>query len=351
MQLITKENYDFKNGDVFKMIEDEVFFSPFLTALDKLIYALVKNKFNLSVQNNFANKSGEYFVYFTQKEIAEVMDCSEKSVYNSFKRLSSTKTEGFSPLIKLDRESSNTYKIFFYQLTGSYGKYARRNASGDTAQPNNAPDVKPKEEVKPITPESNQVVVSEDIPFDFYLQQAESYVQPVQENFTCEPEKFTGLQENFTSRYKEPKERTTLRTKNTKKNNNPIYLSSNKDMIDENEYRQTISMVKEQIDYDIIAERSLSKDILDDFYLCAVDMLTSKSTKVNGEHKPLAVIQSVLSRLTAFHMETIVDEFSKITEKIRNTSGYMKSMIYNACINLNADFHNTVKNDSLKLCM
>lgn len=357
MQLITKETLNNEISNNYIAVDMEIFYADYLKDSDRRVYAELKNKLNLSIKNNYCTKDGEYYIYYSQKELAEKLKYSQRTISTAFTNLSS-KTEKHEPFIKLDRQDSNTYKIYFYNVASSYGTYTKRGANINVDEE----PTKPADIPAPATPEVNVFPTVIETPIEVLLGQAEMQVALEQDKFSyanvvysSDNATFTGADanfacedESFASRKKEPVLRKTYKEKDYKNSNNKsIYLSSKKEEMDRQDlhYKQIITDLKEQIEYDALMEETVYTNIADDFFMCVVDMLTSKQSYVNKEFKPLAVIQSVLSRLTKFHMETVIAQFTKITFKIGNVPAYMKSMVYNACINANATIQNTVLND------
>lgn len=350
MQLITRDNYDSKYGDIFIMLEMEILKHPQLTHAEKIIYAVIKNKFHLSIQNNYMNKNGEYFVYLTQKEIAEIVGCSEKTVYNAFQTLSGkNKNKPINPLIKLDDSETNTYRIYFYQLTGEYGKYERRGVTEQSQDAKQQPPVvDPK---KPNIPQEQHIPVIMEIgttPMDYLLAMAESEITLEAEKFDYSHVKITGNEEIFTTRKKEQPVR-----EFKKSNNNSIYHSNNTPnrMIDRpvDNFRQKLSFFKEQIAYHDLIQTIPDKQLLDEFCLNAVDMLMSDNISFKGSKKPLSIVEAILSRFTYAHMEEAINRLTKWTGKITDMSSYMKSILYDVGLSFKADIDATVRHDMPQL--
>ena len=75
-------------------------------------------------------------------------------------------------------------------------------------------------------------------------------------------------------------------------------------------------------------------------------MNTTKPTiRIAGEDKPTMV---VLSKLMKLHKESImyaIEMFSKQTERIKNPTAYMLTILYNAPEQFNLDIQNRVSHD------
>lgn len=359
MQLITKETLNKGVRNCYMQTDMEIFYADYLKDSDRRVYSELRNKLNLSIENGdkYCTKDGEYYIYYSQEKLSERLGYSVRTISSAFKTLSG-KTDKHEPFIRLDREESNTYRIYFYNIVSSYGTYTKRSESvNDSEAP--TPTTKPE---TPSIPEENTIPTVVETPIEVLLGQAEMQVALEQEKFSyanvvysSDNATFTGVDanfacedESFASRKKETVLRKTYKEKDNKnKDNKSIYLSSKKEEMDRQDlhYKQIIADIKEQIEYDALMEETIYTGIAEEFFMCVVDMLTSKQSYVNREFKPLAVIESVLKNLTKFHMETVIEAFVAIKFKIGNVPAYMKSMVYNACKSANAGVKNIVMNN------
>lgn len=112
--------------------------------------------------------------------------------------------------------------------------------------------------------------------------------------------------------------------------------------------RYTLNQIHELFDYDIIVlDYPLrQKDIDSVMSILYTAMNTTKPTiRIAGEDKPTMV---VLSKLMKLHKESImyaIEMFSKQTERIKNPTAYMLTILYNAPEQFNLDIQNRVSHD------
>lgn len=85
--------------------------------------------------------------------------------------------------------------------------------------------------------------------------------------------------------------------------------------------------------------------IVDEIELNIIEMYSSEFVIIKGGRKPRAVIQSVLSKLTYVHIESVILKFYEVSEstKIKNTKAYLQTMIYNAPFNTEAEIANDIR--------
>lgn len=89
--------------------------------------------------------------------------------------------------------------------------------------------------------------------------------------------------------------------------------------------------IKEQIGYtSLCVANDTKKEILDEIVLSMIDMRLSKNCKVNGELKPQETIKSVLSKITYWHVDHILESISEYPYEIKNMRDFMRTSIYNS---------------------
>ena len=300
-RIISKENIDDKN--IFLKLYESVLRSKKLKPLDKLIYTLIRNRLNLSIENEIKNEDGNYYIYYSQEDIADSVDCSTKSVINSFDRLRKNN------YIKTEKQKNGALKIFFYEIEcNQYEKQESKNIEKQNKQSYKYNDKK------------------------------------IQEKNSQSSENFSDASENF-SYNKDNKN-------NNKNNNNNNHIYIDNDLLDDelnnisNNYENELNLLKNQINYDdLIQLNPYSKNIIDELLCICMDMLTSKYTYINKIKKPFSVIKSVLKRLEYKHIEEIIYKLRSINSKINNMQGYIKTMLYNACISSDLSLSNQVNYD------
>lgn len=112
--------------------------------------------------------------------------------------------------------------------------------------------------------------------------------------------------------------------------------------------RYTLDQIRELFDYDImIQDYPLRQNDIDSVIsILYTAMNTTKSTiRIAGEDKPAMV---VISKLMKLHKESImyaIKQFSEQTERIKNPTAYMLTILYNAPEQFNLDIQNRVSHD------
>jgi len=132
-----------------------------------------------------------------------------------------------------------------------------------------------------------------------------------------------------------------LETNNINKNN------IKKEKSQESE-KYTIDQIHQLFEYDIMVQDYplQQKEIDSIMSILYTAMNTIKSTiKISGEDKPAMV---VIGKLMKLHKESImyaIKQFSGQTERIKNPTAYMLTILYNAPEQFNLDIQNRVSHD------
>lgn len=112
--------------------------------------------------------------------------------------------------------------------------------------------------------------------------------------------------------------------------------------------RYTLDQIHELFEYDIMVQDCplRQKEIDSVMSILYTAMNTTKSTiKISGEDKPTMV---VIGKLMKLHKESImyaIKQFSEQTERIKNPTAYMLTILYNAPEQFNLDIQNRVSHD------
>ena len=112
--------------------------------------------------------------------------------------------------------------------------------------------------------------------------------------------------------------------------------------------RYTIDQIRQIFDYDIlINDKPLwQKDIDSVFSILHTALNTTKETiRVGGEDKPTMVVIGKLMKLDYSEIMYCIEKYSEQTERIKNPTAYMLTLLYNAKEQMNLDISNQVQHD------
>ena len=112
--------------------------------------------------------------------------------------------------------------------------------------------------------------------------------------------------------------------------------------------RYTIDQIRQIFDYDILVnDKPLwQKDIDSVFSILHTALNTTKETiRVGGEDKPTMVVIGKLMKLDYSEIMYCIEKYSEQTERIKNPTAYMLTLLYNAKEQMNLDISNQVQHD------
>ena len=112
--------------------------------------------------------------------------------------------------------------------------------------------------------------------------------------------------------------------------------------------RYTIDQIRQIFDYDILVnDKPLwQKDIDSVFSILHTALNTTKETiRVGGEDKPTMIVIGKLMKLDYSEIMYCIEKYSEQTERIKNPTAYMLTLLYNAKEQMNLDIANQVQHD------
>lgn len=112
--------------------------------------------------------------------------------------------------------------------------------------------------------------------------------------------------------------------------------------------RYTIDQIRQIFDYDILVnDKPLwQRDIDSVFSILHTALNTTKETiRVGGEDKPTMIVIGKLMKLDYSEIMYCIKKYSEQTERIKNPTAYMLTLLYNAKEQMNLDISNQVQHD------
>ena len=112
--------------------------------------------------------------------------------------------------------------------------------------------------------------------------------------------------------------------------------------------RYSLVEIRAFYDYDImVSDNPFDKNDIDS----VMDILhtnlntTKKTIRIGGEDKPAMVVISKLMKLTYSEIMYAIDKFKEQTDRIKNPTAYMLTLLYNSKEQMNLDISNQVQHD------
>ncbi len=116
--------------------------------------------------------------------------------------------------------------------------------------------------------------------------------------------------------------------------------------------RYTLDQIKQLFDYDIMIQDNpyRQKDIDSVMNILHTAMNTTKATiRIAGENKPSMAVIGKLMKLNNESIMYAIEKYQEQTERIKNPTSYMLTILYNAPEQFNLDIHNRVSYDTVHL--
>lgn len=112
--------------------------------------------------------------------------------------------------------------------------------------------------------------------------------------------------------------------------------------------RYTLDQIKQLFDYDIMIQDNpyRQQDIDSVMNILYTTMNTTKTTIwIAGEDKPSMVVVSKLMKLSYSEIMYAIEKYQEQTERIKNPTNYMLTLLYNSKEQMNLDITNQVSHD------
>ncbi len=112
--------------------------------------------------------------------------------------------------------------------------------------------------------------------------------------------------------------------------------------------RYTLDQIKQLFDYDIMVHDNpyRQQDIDSVVNILYTTMNTTKATiRISGEDKPSMVVVGKLMKLSYSEIIYAIEKYQEQTERIKNPTSYMLTLLYNSKEQMNLDITNQVSHD------
>jgi hypothetical protein len=268
----------------------------------RVLYALLRDRHDLSLANKWFNDSNEVYIIFTRTEMETLLGRSERTVKKAVEQL---KAAG---LMEEQTQGLNRPNII-YLMAVNLENSGPVNSTG--------PD-----------------------PQNLRVQSLKIYGSGPVESTVLDPQILRANQTNINQ--------TDL---THTKINQSIIESDSMDSIDVLNNKDEISdvreVIKDNISFDILKQRFPKEDLVDTFYelICEVMATTRKTIRIGMEEMSTEVVKSVYMKLTNMHIEYVMNCFKQTTRKISNVKAYLITALYNAPTTIQPFYFNQVNSD------
>ena len=310
------------------LFDDERFKS--LSNDAKLLYSLMLDRLNLSIQNKWVDKDNKVYIYYTINNMIGNLNCAKDKVLKIISELD----ESGVGLIEKKRQGLGKPDIIYIK------KVSTENKQSSSEQPE---DKQPSDE------------------------QTEKKQMENEQQEVCKPDNSTEFgktdfksSEKSTSRSRENRLQEFGKTDPNNNNINNTYRSDNLinhiqeneqiDKIDKIDNTDTyLQIIKDNIEYDHYMQQAndTEKEQYEELFQIITDVVcvNRKTVRVSGEQYPYALVKARFLKLKSSHLQYVIGCMKKTTTKISNIKSYLITALYNALSTMSHYYQQAVQHD------
>lgn len=288
-----------KSERKFFKIYFDFLYNKLLTGEEKFIFIILKSFIDFSNDNNGIQGK----VYPSIQTICEITGYGEKKINKILKGL---QTKKVIKIVRRGLTKSNLYILSDYAAMWTCDNFEDLTT------------IVQNEGTKPLTPEEHIRA----------LKKMGYKVEIKEKEPTSAPTKVTDVDLN--------------------KNISDMNKDNTKELKSQELERYTIDQIHQLFDYDIMLQENpyRKNDIDSAMSVLYTAMNTTKTTiKIFGEDKPTMIIISKLMKLDKESIMYALDKFSERTERIKNPTSYLLTVLYFAPEQFHLDIQNRVSHD------
>lgn len=292
-------------------------FKKSLSAEAKVLYALLRDRFNLSCKNGWANEKGEVYLIFPREEMCDMIGCGMQKIR---RLISELKTAGLFEEEQVGQNMPNLIFLTYVDLDNE-----------------NTPSAEPEEKPNP-----GSLSVKKSKNARKALKQADCRKSTLQK---YDPEDNIEISENSEKNVKEVDEKIGLLKINTpdcrkstpnKTDNNKTDIYNHSVNQDNNNYTRILEETKEQIEYDLLKidypSSPSNPNIVDGIAEIITDIRINPNpyVKVGNEIRNTSAFKTKLEKLTGLEVLEVIERFKNLISPPANPRAYLTAMLYNA---------------------
>ena len=276
-----------------------------LSTDSKLLYGMLLDRMSLSIKNEWYDKTGRVYIYYTVEEICESLNCGRDKAMRLLAELDTGKGVG---LIERKKQGQ--------------GKPTRIYVKRFTTQ-----ELPPQSEKKPEPPAPPPDIGFADV-------QKSAFPTSRSRDFRCA----------------EVEETDPNQTKRNQRDINQLDPSifppapgARRMEIDRCEVREE---VRENIEYEHLRQE-LPYDDVESLLELIVDVMcsTAATMRIGGDTLPVEAVKQRFRQLDSEHIKYIIDSLRQTTTKINNIRAYLLTALYNAPITIGPYYSAAVRHD------
>jgi DNA-binding transcriptional regulator YhcF (GntR family) len=308
----------------------------------RVLYSLLKDRHELSLQNRWINDDGEVYLIFTRENMCSLLGCSQPTVRKAFNQLKEAN------LVDEERQGMGRPNLIYLY-------YAEQELSDHLIQ-----DDKELEENTEKTPQPGlQQGVKESFIHDcknLSLMNEKIFQSRVKKSFSHDCKNFspndTNINKtNYSDTDNQSHSHSLSQTATLDRTND-----SDLDIQKNNEHEAYERLIKENIGfYDLIQARYLNgvniyrEEDVQEIVNCMLDVICTKgeTVKISGEDKNRELVKSVYLKLRQSDIEHVINQYRNQHHEIKQVHKYIKAMLYSVSQECSHHYINAVRADGL----
>lgn len=280
----------------------------------KVLYGLMLDRMGLSVRNDWLDKEGRVYIYFTLEDALAMLGCGKDKAVRLFKELDTTSGVGLIERRKQGQGKPTRIYVKNFTLPPDPEGYV-------PAQVPEGPQTQTSENPKSALPVNTDVLTSE-IPKSALLGNRRQDCGISAPNKTDKNKtEWNDTESSIYPPAPTPHPRRRQR--------------DNQDRIDQmDSYR---ALICENISYrDLLQEHPYDADLIDGYVELMVEICCSRreTVRINQENIPVSVVSSRFLKLNREHILYVMEALQRNTTQVGNIRAYTLSALYNAPVTI-----------------
>lgn len=290
-------------------------FKKGLSAEAKLLYSLLKDRFELSNKNKWIDDDGFVYFYFTRKEMSDLLGWGKDKIIKLCKEL---KNFGIFEEVRQGLNLPNKIYLSYMDFESSQ----ESSTEEKTAE-------------NPVAERSSEKPTSGVLK------------NRVQEVGKTDPNDTDNNNTNIIISYQSNLDNNIYNNIN----NNPDEILDTIDEINTQNETEIEKQIKENIELDFVKEEKYDSEDFVQFEENCYELITEtlktkkKYISVAKSNIPYAMVRNRFLKLTLVHIQYVYDCFEKNCNEIRNIKAYLLTSLYNAPITMESFWKNKVNHD------
>lgn len=275
----------------------------------RLLYAMLKDRHELSLKNRWLTDDGEVYLIYTREEMMRMLQVSKPTVIKAMEAL---KEHGLLEEVRQGLRKPNL--IFMYMIEDEYFQFTSDSLD----------DKEKIEETNANERSTNKPLNSGEIPEvkNLYFKKSKNFTSGSKNSL---PQEVKNLYPIYTDSNKTDISNTDNLSINQESDRNDRLIDK---------YKFYEHRIKENIQYyDLMQSYPYKHDEITELLRIILSVLISDErelVRVNGKYLPSQLVKERMFDLRYEHIQYVFDSLNNISHKIKNIRSYLITTLYNA---------------------